>query len=109
MTWTSLTILLALGALHSASLWLVTLGAKKAGAPRVLLQWLPLVLGIPSAYLAFPIALRIVTGSGLVGVEERLLGACIGLPAAIGAEAVYRLMRGLVPKIADKLLGRIDG
>jgi len=109
MTWTSLTILLAIGALHSASLWLVTLGAKRIGAPSALLQWMPMALGIPSAYLVFPLALRLVTGVELAGIEERLIGASLGLPAAVGAEAMYVTIKTVGPRIADALLARIHG
>lgn len=107
MTWTSLSILLAIGALHSASLWLVTLFAKRLGAPANVLRITPLVLGIVSAYLAFPLALRAVAGVELVGIEERLLGALVGVPAAAGAEAVYRLAWSTVPRVVDALLGRL--
>lgn len=109
MTWTNLTILIALGIIHSASLWLVTLGAKKLGAPSVLLEWLPIALGLPTAYLAFPLALRIVMGVQLIGPEERLLGASLGLPAAVGAEAMYVAIKTIGPRIAEALLARIHG
>ena len=107
MTWTHLSILLAIGALHSASLWLVTLGAKRVGVPAKILRVTPLVLGVVSAYLAFPLALRVVSGVELHGYEERLLGAMVGVPAAAGAEAIYRLARSTIPRVIDALLGRL--
>jgi hypothetical protein len=108
MTWSHLSILLAIGAIHSSSLWLVTLGAKKSGASARLLRALPLLLGVPSAFFLFPIALRLVTGVELVGLEERLACSIIGVPAAIGAEAVYRLASTVVPRITDALIKRLS-
>lgn len=109
MTFTHLLLLLAIGVTHSASLWLVTLGAKKAGAPSIALQWLPMLLGVPSAYLVFPLAIRLVMGVELAGIEERLIGASLGLPAAVGAEAMYLTLRSVWPKITEAVLARIHG
>ena len=107
MNWSQFAILLAVGAVHSASLWLVTLGAKRFGVPARILRVTPLVLGVVSAYLAFPLALRVVSGVELHGYEERLLGAMVGVPAAAGAEAIYRLARSMVPRIVDALVSRL--
>jgi hypothetical protein len=106
MTFTHLAILLAIGALHSASLWLVTLGAKRV-VPASVVPWIPICAGVPTAYLAFPLALRIVTGVELTDVNDLTLCALLGIPAAVGAEAVYRIASSLVPRIADKLIGRL--
>ena len=107
MNWSQFAILLAVGAVHSASLWLVTLGAKRFGVPARILRVTPLVLGVVSAYLAFPLALRMVAGVELAGVDERVLGALLGVPAAAGAEAVYRLAWSTIPRVVDALIGRL--
>lgn len=109
MSWSNFGILLAIGALHSASLWLITLAAKRSGANGLLLRLMPLLLGVPSAYLAFPLAMRVVAGVELAGVEDKLLSAAMGLPAAAGAEAVYRVVASVLPKITDAIVGRING
>jgi len=107
MTFTHLTLLLSIGAFHSASLWLVTLGAKRLGAPSGLIQWLPLLLGVPTAYLGFPLAVELVMGIELTDWHNLALGGCLGVPAAIGSEAVYRLAWKTMPRVVDALLGRL--
>jgi len=107
MNWTHLTLFLALGALHSASLWLVTLGAKRLGAPSLALKWMPLLIGVPTAYLGFPVAVGLVMGLRLTEWESLALGACLGVPAAIGAEAVYQIAWKTIPRVVEALLGRL--
>ena len=107
MTFTQLALFLALGALHSASLWLVTLGAKRLGAPSLALKWMPLLIGVPTAYLGFPVAVELVMGLRLTEWESLALGACLGVPAAIGAEAVYQLAWKTIPRVVEALLGRL--
>ena len=107
MSWTHLTLFLAIGALHSASLWLVTLGAKRLGAPSLALKWMPLLIGVPTAYLGFPVAVELVMGLRLTEWESLALGACLGVPAAIGAEAVYQVAWKTIPRVVEALLGRL--
>jgi hypothetical protein len=107
MTFTQLALFLAIGALHSASLWLVTTGAQRFGVPGSVLKWMPLLLGIPTAYLAFPVAVELVMGLRLTEWESLALGACLGVPAAIGAEAVYQIAWKTIPRVVEALLGRL--
>lgn len=107
MTFTHLALLLSIGAIHSALLWLVTLGAKRLGAPSVALQWLPLLLGVPTAYLGFPLAVELVMGVQVATWQNLALGGCLGVPAAIGSEAVYRVAWRTMPRVVDALLGRL--
>lgn len=108
MSWTHLTLFLALGALHSASLWLVTTGAQRLGAPGSVLKWMPLLIGVPTAYLGFPVAVELVMGLRLTEWESLALGACLGVPAAIGAEAVYQVAWKTIPRVVEALLGRLS-
>ena len=107
MTFTQLALFLALGALHSASLWLVTTGAQRLGAPGSALKWMPLLIGVPTAYLGFPVAVELVMGLRLTEWESLALGACLGVPAAIGAEAVYQIAWKTIPRVVEALLGRL--
>jgi len=107
VTFTHLALLLSIGAFHSASLWLVTLGAKRLGAPSIALKWMPLLIGVPTAYLAFPLAVELVMGLRLTEWESLALGGCLGVPAAIGAEAVYQVAWKTIPRVVEALLGRL--
>ena len=105
MTIDQLIILLAVGVLHSASLWLVTLMAKRLGLPSRALRYVPLVVGVPSAWLGFSLALQLVMGAE----HHTDIGALLGIPAAAGAEACYRLVARYVPQLAERLLGQSGG
>lgn len=100
ITWDTLLILLAIGAIHSALLWTVIDWTKSAGLKgRFAIRAFSIAIGAVSAFVAFPFALRIVAGIELVGLEERSIGAMLGIPAAIGAEGMYRMI--------DRSLGEI--
>ena len=109
MTWTHFSILLGVGALHSCLLWVATLGAKRLGISGRMLRLTPLVLGVVSAWASFPLALRMVTGMEINGLREELLGALLGVPAAAGAEGVYRIASTLLPRVTEALLSRLSG
>ena len=105
MTFTHLGILLTLGGLHSASLWAVTLAAKRAGLRGNLLRLVPIALGVPSAWYAFPLALHLVTGQDI----QTHIGAGLGVVAAAGAEVCYRTLARYAPQLTERLLGQLGG
>jgi hypothetical protein len=113
MNWAHLSILLAIGALHSASLWIVTLGFKRLGMGPRKLTWAPFLMALPSGCLGFPFALVLVTGiRPLLPIEwavTAVVGVGMSIPAAFGAEVAYRIATKLIPRVVDRLLGRLGG
>ena len=107
MTFTTLFILLIVGGVHSAALWAATLGAKRFGVPGNVLRWMPLTLGIVSAYVGFPLALRAVTGVELAGAMDYGVGVILGIFAAAGAEVCYRLAWKVIPQLVERAIGRL--
>ena len=113
MNWTHLTILFAIGMVHSALLWLITLGFKRNGLEGKALSWVPLILGVPSSGLGFPFAFVAVTSIRPENLAEWgvmvALGLFFGLPAAFGAEVTYRLAWRTMPRVVNALIGRAEG
>ena len=105
MQFNHILILIVIGVVHSALLWIVTLGAKRMGAPGPVLQWMPLVLGVISAFFLFPLALFLVTGVEIHSWEQLVVGAFLGFPAALGAESAYRISWAVMPKLIERILG----
>lgn len=107
-------VLLAVGVIHSALLWLTTLGLKRFGLAGSQLKWAPLVMAVPSSCIGFPFAVVLVTGIRPTTPTEwaitLVIGAGLGLPAALGAELAYQLAWKTVPRLVNVLIGRLgDG
>jgi len=112
ITWDQAAILLGIGVMHSASLWLVTLSfnatARSADRhpPNWLLRTIPAMLGIPSAHYGFPLALHL---SGVTAYESHpVVSVGLGLVAAAGAEGTYRAAQQILPRLTDRLLDKVD-
>jgi len=111
MSYDQILILLALGALHSASLWAITLGINKGikSAGRDLKDWtvrsIPVLFGIPSAHYGFPLALHI-SGGEFTQIHP-VMSIVLGLAAAAGSEGMYRAANGILPRLVDILLGKV--
>lgn len=112
MSYDQILVLLALGALHSASLWAITLGINSGlkGAGHHLRDWtvrsIPVLFGIPSAHYGFPLALHI-SGGEFTQIHP-VTSIVLGLAAAAGSEGMYRAAKSILPRLADILLGKVD-
>jgi len=106
MNWESVLILLLLGVVHSFCLWVVTIAVKKeTGARGRTLRLIPMFIGVPSAAILVPLAVRLVTGESLIG-HELWAGPIFGIAAAAGSEVVYRLGLRLLPLVIAHYRGK---